>query len=158
MLKDVHPCKDDPAKRLTDLLPLQRPGPPGKLYADGVLDTVSSTGSCGRLAVDDSADATQINHFKQLQNQLDMGKLVRKTLCLWHMKYLLKLLIFQFITTLGGSVLVAFDSQNRVAGEKLGVGSALLGLAETVIVSQVSIENGSAYADYAMNAEDFKLS
>lgn len=48
-------------------------------------------------------------------------------------------------------------SQSRTAGEKLGIASVLLGLSQTVIVAQVSIEDGSAYAEYAMNAEDLQL-
>ena len=50
------------------------------------------------------------------------------------------------------------SSGNRTAGEKLGITTYMLGLSQTILVAQVSIENSSAYADYAMEAEDLKLS
>lgn len=43
---------------------------------EGVLDHVSANGSSARIVVEESANETQVGQYRQLQEQLDGGKLV----------------------------------------------------------------------------------
>jgi hypothetical protein len=56
----------------------------------------------------------------------------------------------------GIELLVFCSSRNVVLAERLKVPSALLGLAATVLVSHVVIENYSAYADAAVQADTIR--
>ena len=53
----------------------------------------------------------------------------------------------------GHEVLAFWSSGDTKLGQKLGAPDMLIGLSGTVIVSRVVIENHSAYADVACQAE-----
>jgi hypothetical protein len=61
--------------------------------------------------------------------------------------------IVQFIGLAGHEVLVFWSSGNANVGQLLGAPEMLVGLYGTVVVSRVVIENHSAYADIACQAE-----
>lgn len=57
---------------------------------------------------------------------------------------------------IGVKLLAMYSSENHEVGERLGAPANLVGLGETILVSQVAIENQSAYVDaiaYADNSQ-----
>jgi len=138
-LKDVHPATYDESLRLTDILAGNLSGPPGKLFKEDVIGCLKTGGSAARIAVEESfLSETERDALKKLQHKLDLGKL--------------------FIAVVGSSTLVFCSSQNRQAGEKLGIANSLLGLADTLIVSQVAIDDLAAYSNQVMYVEELRLS
>lgn len=64
--------------------------------------------------------------------------------------------MIQFVGLAGNHVLAFYSSANMTIGGQLGAPEMLLGLAETIIVSRVVIQNHSAYADVAVKAEHIR--
>lgn len=156
VLKDVHPARFDGSLRLTDVLSGQLGGPPGKLFPIGVLDHVKTGGSSARLAPDESTTDSQRHSLQKLLDELQNDKLVCPYFT-YASQQLSPQFVTQFIAAIGSHTLALCSSRSRQVGEKLGVFETLLGLADTVVISQVSIENHIAYAEFAFKAEDLRL-
>ncbi|KAH9951478.1 hypothetical protein B0H21DRAFT_888396 [Amylocystis lapponica] len=135
ILLDVHPRGS-----FLDRLGKQSRGPPGKFYRDkfalDLLDSLRVEGSAARLSLDPEADERQKEHFKRFCTRLKEAEL--------------------FLEMAGTALVAMCSSENQVLGQKLGMPSTLVGLADGVLVAHVEIVGYSAYADAAIHADDVR--
>ncbi|EIW60355.1 uncharacterized protein TRAVEDRAFT_57635 [Trametes versicolor FP-101664 SS1] len=111
--------------------------PTGKFYKDensiALVNTLKPCKSYARVALSDGATDEQKKHFERFVSRMLAGEL--------------------FIQMNHFEPLVMCASENSVLGQKLAVPAPLLGLAGTVLVVHVSIEDHCAYADAADRAD-----
>ncbi|KAF5380888.1 hypothetical protein D9615_004022 [Tricholomella constricta] len=111
-------------------------GPPGKFFSQksalALLDTVRTGGPSAKIVPDASATPDHISQFELFQSRLSSGEL--------------------FIAMAGVEVL-AFCSDNALLSQRLNISPLLLGHPGDVLVARVVIENYSAYADAALDAD-----
>ncbi|KII88415.1 hypothetical protein PLICRDRAFT_124713 [Plicaturopsis crispa FD-325 SS-3] len=139
-LKDIQPATTSP-----DLLPLDTivarspKGPPGKIYTEqcalAMIGALRTGGSSARVVLNTDDEKLKA-HFERFSARLQAGDM--------------------FVAVAGGNVLAFSASENRAIGQRLGIPPVLLGLAGTVLVSCVAIEDVSAYAEAAMQADDIR--
>ncbi|KAF8892514.1 hypothetical protein BD779DRAFT_1509427 [Infundibulicybe gibba] len=115
-------------------------GPPGKFYcpesAIALLYTIRSGGSSGRIVMDSGATDEQRAHYDRFRARLNAGDL--------------------FVAMLGVEVLTFCSSDNLPLAQRLNLPSTLLGIPGSVIASRVVIENYSAYANAALQADSIR--
>ncbi|KAF7969897.1 hypothetical protein HWV62_25631 [Athelia sp. TMB] len=128
-------------------------GPPGKFYrgdtASAMVDCLAPGGSSARVEVNENVDAEQKRHFERFRSRLEDGELVRLSTNFSDQK----LTVAQFICLSGDEVLAFWSSSNAGFGEKLRAPENLVGLPAIIIISRVTIEDLSSYADVACKAE-----
>ncbi|KAJ6623535.1 hypothetical protein B0H10DRAFT_2431358 [Mycena sp. CBHHK59/15] len=111
-------------------------GPPGKFFLDTnahkLLDTIRTSGPSARVVIQDSATEAQKAHFQRFRSRLDQGEL---------------------FTAMVGSVFLAFCSSETPLMQRLNLTPTLASLSKSVFVSQVVIENYTAYAEVAETAD-----
>ncbi|OJT06209.1 hypothetical protein TRAPUB_2940 [Trametes pubescens] len=111
--------------------------PTGKFYKDehsiAMANTLKPCKSYARVVLSDGATDEQKKHFERFVSRMLAGEL--------------------FLQMNHFEPLVMCASENSVLGQKLAVPASLLGLAGTVLVVHVSIEDHCAYADAADRAD-----
>jgi len=112
-------------------------GPPGKFYnqqsAMALLDTLRTGGPSGKVVSNINPTDDQRTHFDRFCSRLNAGEL--------------------FVAVAGMDVLAFCSSNNPSIYQRLNMPPSLLGQQGEVLVSRVIIENHSAYADAAVNAD-----
>ncbi|CCM04595.1 uncharacterized protein FIBRA_06777 [Fibroporia radiculosa] len=122
-----------------DTLGAKPVGPTGKFYkgehVPALLDTLRVQDSSARLVLGSATDAekTQFEHF---QARLKSGEL--------------------FVEMVDLELLAMCSSENLALAERLVVPEKHRGLADTLVVVRVAIENHSAYANAVMHADDIR--
>lgn len=80
LLKDVQPAKSPGAKSLDKFVTNVSQGPPGKFYkgenAVALVKTFKTEGSCARIALEETANDGQKQHFERFVCRLKIGGLV----------------------------------------------------------------------------------
>ncbi|THU88410.1 hypothetical protein K435DRAFT_314458 [Dendrothele bispora CBS 962.96] len=125
------------ASNLDSIIATSSKGPPGKFYAkEGalkVLDTLRSGGSSARIIPSGAATDQQKTDFERFFQRLSQDEL--------------------FIA-LGGSDVLAFcSSDSALISQRLNLPSALISRTGNVLVSRVSIESYTAYANAIMEVD-----
>jgi len=137
LLSDVHPPVNADLKPLGETIIGGVSQTPGKFYpseyALSLASALRSAGSCAQGVVDENATSDDKAHFQRFKMKLIKGDL--------------------FVTTIGPHVLALCSSSNNAVGTKLGLKPELLGLEDTVVVSEVTIADDAAYCDAVMLAD-----
>jgi len=120
-----------------DTLICDRPnGPSGKFFADinarKLLDTVRAGGPSAKASISDSASAEQHAHFARFRSRLDQGEL---------------------FTVMVDAVFLAFCSSETPLTQRLNLPPALVAFPDSVFVTQLVIENFTAYLEVAETAD-----
>ena len=138
---------------LSSIVATHPKGPPGKFYrgdtASAMVNCLAPGGSSARVEVNENVDVEQKRHFERFRSRLEDGELVWLSDTFSDQK----LTVVQFICLSGDEVLAFWSSSNAGFGEKLRAPENLIGLAAIVIMSRVTIEDFSSYADAACKAE-----
>ncbi|GLB34874.1 hypothetical protein LshimejAT787_0204390 [Lyophyllum shimeji] len=112
-------------------------GPPGKFYSQksalALLDTVRTGGPSAKVVPDTYSTPDQRSQFELFHSRLSSGEL--------------------FVAMAGVEVLAFCSSDNTLIAQRLNISPLLLGQPGTVLVARVVIENYSAYADAALDAD-----
>ncbi|KAI0807314.1 hypothetical protein C8Q74DRAFT_1362835 [Fomes fomentarius] len=132
VLKDVHASQS-----FLDGLDSSARSPTGKFYKDNhavaLADTLTSQGNSARIALSDGSNDGQKQHFKRFISRLQAGEL--------------------FVQMNRAEILVMCASDNSVLTQKLGFPGQLVGLGDTAVVSNVSVEDISVYVDAVVHAD-----
>ncbi|KAI0670388.1 hypothetical protein C8Q78DRAFT_1035963 [Trametes maxima] len=133
ILKDTHA-----QQTFLEKLDATARNPTGKFYKDqaafDLVDSFRSQGSYARVVPNDDASEDHKKHFERFLSRLVAGEL--------------------FVQMNHFEPLVIFASENSGLGQKLGLPGPLLGLASSVVVAHVSIEDHCAYAEAAVHADN----
>ncbi|KAK7467215.1 hypothetical protein VKT23_004273 [Stygiomarasmius scandens] len=115
-------------------------GPPGKFYANEsalrVLDTLRSSGSSARVIPSRDATDSHKSDFERFLQRLSEDEL--------------------FIASAGSDVLVFCSSGSALISQRLNLPASLISHAGNVLVSWVSIDNFSAYANVIMDVDSLR--
>jgi hypothetical protein len=137
-------------------------GPPGKFYQEqsalALLDTLRTGGPSARIVPDSSATDGQKQHFERFRTRLDTGELVSSAFSTHQTERDLcsRIYFAQFVAMAGVEVLAFCSSENALIAQRLNLPLVLLGVPGRVLVSRVTIENYSAYADAAFQADSVR--
>jgi hypothetical protein len=111
-------------------------GPPGKFFKDTnaikLLDTVRAGGPSARVCTRDDATEEQKAHFARFRSRLDDGEL---------------------FTAMVGTVFLGFSSSETPLMQRLNLPPSLVSLSDSVFVTQLDVENFTAYADVLDTAD-----
>ncbi|KAI0362093.1 hypothetical protein OH77DRAFT_1389918, partial [Trametes cingulata] len=131
-LKDTH----GPPSFLEQLDATAR-NPSGKFYKDqsaiALVNALRPQGTYARVTLSEDATEEHRKHFERFVSRLVAGEM--------------------FIQMNRFEPLVMCASENTVLGQKLGIPAPLIGLADTVVMAHVSIEDHCAYAEAAEHAD-----
>ncbi|KAF8077868.1 hypothetical protein FPV67DRAFT_1463251 [Lyophyllum atratum] len=112
-------------------------GPPGKFYSQksalALLDTVRTGGPSAKIVPDVSSTSSQQSQFELFHSRLNSGEL--------------------FVAMAGVEVLAFCSSDNALVAQRLNISPFLVGQPGSVLVARVIIENYSAYANAALDAD-----
>ncbi|KAJ7125488.1 hypothetical protein C8R43DRAFT_1135338 [Mycena crocata] len=129
-------------------------GPPGKFFSNvngfKLLDTVRTGGPSGRVIIKDSATEEHKAHFTRFRSRLDQGELVLDPSLSSSLASLTP--VPQF-TAMVGSDFLAFCSSESPLIQRLNLPANLIAFADSIFVTQVDIENFTAYAEVAGTAD-----
>ncbi|KAJ6496978.1 hypothetical protein C8R47DRAFT_972794, partial [Mycena vitilis] len=111
-------------------------GPPGKFFTNAnalkLLDTVRTGGPSARAMVTGDATEDQKAHFTRFRSRLDQGEL---------------------FTAMVGLVFLGFFSSETPLMQRLNLPPSLASLSESIFVTQLHIENYTAYLDVTDTAD-----
>jgi len=125
------------ASQSLDTLICEKPStsPPGKFFAHSnalrLLDTVRTGGPAARAQISDSATEEQKTHFMRFRSRLDQGDL---------------------FTAMVGPVFIVFCSSETLL-HRLNLPSTLLSFSDSLFVTQLTIDNHTAYMEVADAAD-----
>ncbi|KAJ7632733.1 hypothetical protein FB45DRAFT_1003044 [Roridomyces roridus] len=126
----------DVSQSLDTLVCDKPPVAPGKFFANAnahkLLDTVRAGGASAKASLSASASEEDKAHFARFRARLDRGDL---------------------FTVMVGTTFIAFSSSVNPLMQRLNLPSALTAMADSVFVSQLEIENHSAYVDIVETAD-----
>ncbi|KAK0463963.1 uncharacterized protein EV420DRAFT_1729951 [Desarmillaria tabescens] len=115
-------------------------GLPGKFYDDKtalqIFNTLRTGSSAARVVPASNITEEQKAHFERFQARLDEGAL--------------------FILPVGKEVLALCSSENALFCQRLNIPPALSCLKKSVLLTRVTVENISAYADVAVPVDAFQ--
>ncbi|KAJ7109475.1 hypothetical protein C8R44DRAFT_288995 [Mycena epipterygia] len=111
-------------------------GPPGKFFQDTdalkLLDTVRTGGPSARATINDNATEEEKTHFARFRSRLNQGEL---------------------FTAMVGSVFLGFCSSETPLMQRLNLPPTLVSCPDSVFMTQLDIENFSAYLEVAETAD-----
>ncbi|KAJ7509989.1 hypothetical protein B0H11DRAFT_1957091 [Mycena galericulata] len=125
------------ATQSLDTLICDKPnGPSGKFFMDvnarKLLDTVRTGGPSARASISENASEEQKAHFSRFRSRLDQGEL---------------------FTAMVDTVFLAFSSSETPLMQRLNLPPTLVSFADSVFVTQLVIENFTAYLEVAETAD-----
>ncbi|KAJ7709790.1 hypothetical protein B0H17DRAFT_238441 [Mycena rosella] len=126
----------DVSESLDAIICKEASGPPGKFFletnARKLLDTVRTGGPSARAVISGAATEEQKTHLARFRSRLDQGEL---------------------FTAMVGTVFLAFCSSETPLMQRLNLPAALVSFPESILVTQLVIENLAAYVEVAETAD-----
>ncbi len=134
-------------------------GLPGKFYNDKtalqIFNTLRTGSSAARVVPASNITEEQKARFERFHTRLDDGALVGFTY-IKLMGYIIQPPSLQFILPVGKEVLALCSSENALFCQRLNIPPALSCLKKSVLLTRVTVENISAYADVAVPVDAFQ--
>lgn len=155
VLKDIQPSLSPDMKPLNEIAVNLNTDAPGQFYAtesaDVLVTALRTGGSCGRVMQDPAADERQQHDFERFSARLKEGELVC-SLVLWSM--LSKCSSRQqYLATINAHTLAFCSSENVSISAKMGFSPNLVGLGNSVLVSEVEIRDTNVYANLVVDGK-----
>ncbi|KAJ6597007.1 hypothetical protein DFH09DRAFT_108853 [Mycena vulgaris] len=126
----------DISQSLDTIICKESSGPPGKFFLDTnartLLDTVRTGGPSARVTINEGATEEQKTHFARFRSRLDQGEL---------------------FTAMVGSVFLAVCSSETPLMQRLNLPPTLVSFPNSIFVTQLVIENFTAYVEVAETAD-----